>query len=216
MSTFGDVIKNPATAGLLALVNPLLGLVPQVAKIFMDKDGSTVPERNVAVAVAVADAAQKALKDAGKPAENIQQVIETIASDPQAKELVRQGIEADVLHLVEAGGGGIAGARTFLAQQSTGPMAEKTWHIVEWVTYAALAALALANVLAAASWAVALIVRFGDKTASAELVQGLAIAQQLMTQVVTADIGAAMAAIGFWLGSSWGSKKQSADEAAAK
>jgi muramidase (phage lysozyme) len=195
--SFSDIVKNPATSGLLSLVNPLLGLVPQLAQIFMDKEGTTVPERNVAAAVAIADAAQKALTEAGKPAANLQQVVETVAADPGAKDLVRRAILADCAHLIEAGGGGIAGARDFLAKASGNPaMADRTWRIVAWVTYAAIAFLVLANLLAIVAWGISLWRREGVETA-----------QQLMTQVITADIGAAMSAIAFWLGSSWGSKQ---------
>lgn len=203
VTTFSDVVKNPATSGLLALVNPLLGLVPQLAQIFMDKDGTTVPQRNVAAAVAIADAAQKALADAGKPATNVQQVVETIAADPTAKEIVRKAILADCAYLIEAGGGGVAGAREFLAKAAGNPaMGDRTWKIVAWVTYAAIAFLVLANVLAIIAWGVSLWRSAGVETA-----------QQLMTQVITADIGAAMSAIAFWLGSSWGSKQQQGKEA---
>lgn len=118
MPSFADVVRNPATAGLLSLVNPLLGLVPAIARAFMD-GGKTVPERNVAVAVAVADAAQQALAAAGKPAENIQQVVETIAADPEAREIAKAAIAADCVHLVEAGGGGIEGARKADAEYRT-------------------------------------------------------------------------------------------------
>ena len=109
--SFADVINNPATKVLLGLINPVLAAVPEVAKIFMDKDGTTVPERNVAAVVKIADVATKALADAGKPAGNMQQVVETLASDPEAKQIVRAAVIDQCMYLVEAGGGGIEGAR---------------------------------------------------------------------------------------------------------
>mgnify|MGYP002141976076 FL=1 len=109
--SFADVINNPATKVLLGLINPVLAAVPEVAKIFMDKDGTTVPERNVAAVVKIADVATKALADAGKPAANMQQVVETLASDPEAKQIVRAAVIDQCMYLVEAGGGGIEGAR---------------------------------------------------------------------------------------------------------
>ena len=67
--------------------------------------------RNVAAVVKIADVATKALADAGKPAGNMQQVVETLASDPEAKQIVRAAVIDQCMYLVEAGGGGIEGAR---------------------------------------------------------------------------------------------------------
>jgi muramidase (phage lysozyme) len=107
-----DILTHPATSFLLAAVNPLLAVVPELAKIFMDKDGTTVPERNVAAAVKLVEVAQQALTKAGEPTPNAQSVVEAIQADPAARETVRQAVLSDPYWLVtETGGGGIEGAR---------------------------------------------------------------------------------------------------------
>lgn len=111
MSKATEILTSPVTSFLLAAVNPILAVVPEIAKIFMDKKGTTVPERNVAAATKLVEVAQKALVDAGKPAPNAQAVVEAIQSDPAAQEVVRRAVLSDPYWLTEAGGGGIEGAR---------------------------------------------------------------------------------------------------------
>ncbi len=112
VSKAADILTNPATGFLLAAVNPLLAVVPEIAKLFMDKKGTTVPERNVAAAVKLVEVAQKALETAGTPAPNAQAVVEAVQADPAAREVVRQAVLSDPYWLMaETGGGGIDGAR---------------------------------------------------------------------------------------------------------
>jgi putative chitinase len=110
--TLSNVVNSPATKFLLAAVNPLLAVVPEIAKIFMDKKGTTVPERNVAAAVKLVETAQKALQKDATAQPNAQSVAEAVTNDPVAREKVRQAILMDPYwHTVEAGSGGMAAAR---------------------------------------------------------------------------------------------------------
>lgn len=111
MPTIREVVDSPLTKFALAAVNPLLAAVPEVAKLFMDKDGTTVPERNVAAAVKMVEVAQAALNGAGIPAANAQAVAEAVGSNQAAKEVVRQAVISSFYELTESGGGGIDGAR---------------------------------------------------------------------------------------------------------
>lgn len=111
-STASKIIGSPATKFLLAAVHPLLAVVPEIAKMFMDRNGETVPERNVAAAVKLVETAQKALQGPGEKPLNAQAVVERIEANPAAKELVRQAVLSDPYWLMtEAGSGGIGGAR---------------------------------------------------------------------------------------------------------
>lgn len=202
MTTAADIINSPLTKFALAAVNPILAVVPEIAKLFMDKEsGLSVPERNVAAAVKVVEMAREALTDAGIDAPNAQAVAEAVESDPKARQVVREAVMASYYELVESGGGGISGARTFINEHAEGAHGAVVWQIVKTVTYAAVSFLILANLMAFASWMTA-VFREGNI--------GLETATQFMSQVITADIGAALTAFGFWLGSSWGSKR--ADE----
>lgn len=94
----------PIPAIIGALLPSLIDAVPKLAGIF--KPGSEVAERNVAAAGVAFDIAKRAID-----ASNEQDVIERIKTDPAAATTVRQAVEAEWFKLVEAGGGGIEGAR---------------------------------------------------------------------------------------------------------
>jgi putative chitinase len=111
MPKAADILTSPATSFILGAVNPLLAVVPELARIFTDKAGTTVPERNVAAAVKLVETAQKALAGPDIPAPNAQAVVEAVAADPEARAAVRQAVLSDPYWLAEAGGGGIEGAR---------------------------------------------------------------------------------------------------------
>jgi uncharacterized membrane protein len=87
-------------AGLLPMV---ADLIPSLTKIF--KPGSAVAERNVAAASVVLDTVVKATG-----AINAQDAIEKMKSDPAALAAATTEVNTWV-EIVEAGGGGIAGAR---------------------------------------------------------------------------------------------------------
>ena len=199
MSTLNDIVNSPLTKFALAAINPILAVVPEVAKIFMDKDGTTVPERNVAAAVKIVETAQAALQDAGMDATNAQAVAEMVESSPEARQVVREAVMSNYYELVEVGGG-FKDARKFLldAGDASGG---KVWDIVKVVTYAALGFLALANLVALTVYGVAM---FRDNDGQ------LTAAMQLLGTVIQADSGSALMACGFWLGSSWGSKQKPA------
>lgn len=111
MPSFNEVLQNPLTKFALAAFNPILGAVPEIARIFMDK-GTPVPERNVAATLRLVETAQKAIQAAGIDAPNAQAVAEAVESNPTAREAVRSAVLADPFwHMVEAGGGGVEGAR---------------------------------------------------------------------------------------------------------
>jgi muramidase (phage lysozyme) len=99
--------EKPKMAFPLALVAGLLPsvieLIPPLTKIF--KPGSAVAERNVAAASAVLDTVVKATN-----AVNAQDAIEKMKSDPAALAAATREVTAWV-EIVEAGGGGIDGAR---------------------------------------------------------------------------------------------------------
>lgn len=110
MPTLNDVLQSPLTKLVLASANPILAVVPEIAKIFMDK-GTPVPERNVAAAVRLVETAQQALQKAGIDAPNAQAAAEAVTSNPQAREAVRAAVLSDPYwHSVEVGGGVVAAA----------------------------------------------------------------------------------------------------------
>ena len=109
MATASDIVNSPVTKFALAALNPILAVVPEIAKLFMDK-GTSVPERNVAAAVKVVEVAQQAMQAAGLDAPNAQAVAEAM-SDPQARQVVREAVMQRFYDIQEAGGGGIKAAR---------------------------------------------------------------------------------------------------------
>lgn len=95
----------PAAPIVAALLPSLVELVPKLTEIF--KPDSPVAERNVKAATVVFDVAKQALG-----AVNEQEVIQKMTTDPEAAATVRNAVEANWFPISEAGGGGIAGART--------------------------------------------------------------------------------------------------------
>lgn len=95
---------QPMLPFIAAALPSIVQAVPKLIEMF--GSGSEVAQRNVKAAEAVVGIAQEALG-----AVNAQQVVETLAADPEAPAKVREAIEANWFEIVEAGGGGIAGAR---------------------------------------------------------------------------------------------------------
>ena len=96
--------EKPVLPFIAAALPSIVQAVPKLIEMF--GSGSEVAQRNVKAAEAVVGIAQEALG-----AVNAQQVVETLAADPEAPAKVREAIEANWFEIVEAGGGGIAGAR---------------------------------------------------------------------------------------------------------
>jgi muramidase (phage lysozyme) len=183
--------KEPTMAPFIAAALPaIVQSIPQLAKLF--GSGSAVAERNIAAAETVVGIVQQAVG-----ASNAQEAAELVQSDPQARQKAQQAIEGQwyTLTTTEAGGGGIDGARKFAVQ--AGSNSPQVWRIVGVVTYAALAFLLIANVIAVAAWGVAM---WREK--------GIESATQILVQVIAADILSATSAISFWLGSSFGSRQK--------
>lgn len=167
---------------ILPALEAIVSAVPALTSIFGDK-GRSVPERNAAAAVKVVEAAKTALGAA-----NEQAVVETLQSDPAAALAVTKAVQGIWYELTEAGGGGIGGARQFAAEHAEG----RYGRVLERVSYAALGFLAFANL--AVLVAVVAALSFDSQHVD-----------QLLNQssiLIQADIGAALTALGFWLGSS--------------
>lgn len=178
--------KGGFMAPLLAV---LAAAVPEIAKLFAgDKSKSEVAQRNTALAPIIADVAIKAADAVG-----LGDAVEKATSDPQVAAKIGQAIRDDpalAVMLVEAGGGGIGGARAFVAQAAGGPQGAAMTNTLRWVTFWVLGFLTFANL---AGFAMAGILAWNGKTAEW---------QQIVSTLIQADINAAFAAIGFWLGSS--------------
>lgn len=128
MPSVSDVVDSPITKFLLAAVNPILGIVPEVAHIFLDKQGTTVPERNVAAATKLVQVAQTALKSAGLDGSNAQAVVQSITESPQAAKAVRDAVISQYFELTQLGDG-VAGARTEDLRIVTALAGEPWYHV---------------------------------------------------------------------------------------
>lgn len=180
--------KGGFMAPLLAV---LAAAVPEIAKLFAGKSASEVANRNVALATTVADVAIKAAGAVG-----LGDAVEK-AQDPTVANAIGQAIRDDPtlsILLVEAGGGGIGGARAFVTQSTSGPNGAAMTGILRTVTYWVLGFLTFANI---AGFAMAGVLAFMAKSGTSNSEW-----QQIVSTLIQADINAAFAAIGFWLGSS--------------
>jgi len=100
-----------AIAAAQAFLPRLVDLIPALGAAF--GSGSEVQKRNVAAATMVADAVTKTL---GEP--NLQAAIERMEADPGALAQAREAVTSILPTLVEAGGGGLEGARKAAESQS--------------------------------------------------------------------------------------------------
>lgn len=199
MPSWTSVLDSPLTKLALGMVNPILAAAPEIAHVFLDKQtGQTVPERNVKAALKVLDVAGKSLSVAGIAAPNAQAIAEAVAVDPRAKQAVRDGLLASYhdIVVVEGGGGGVSGAREWAVK--AGQVAPAVLEILRRVTYAALAFLLLANLITGIGYVLALIFKPDQATAM----------MQMLGSVIEADKAGAFIALGFWLGSSVGSRSK--------
>jgi muramidase (phage lysozyme) len=192
--TLTSVVTTEAPMPLPAIIGALLPSIiesiPKLGKLF--GSGSAVAERNVKAAELAVQIVQEATG-----ARNAQEAAEMVKADPAAAQAAVAAVEERWYELTESGGGGIDGARKFVERISDGPGGAMTLGIVRVVTFAALGFLLLANLSAFTIFVIALVHDKGTETAT-----------QLFSQVQQADIGAAMIAFGFWLGSSWGSRQK--------
>lgn len=99
----------PMLPFIAAALPSILQAVPKLIEMF--GSGSDVAERNAKAAETVVAIAKEAVG-----ARNEQELVETLAADPQAAATVKAAVESRWLDIVEAGGGGIAGARAADAQ----------------------------------------------------------------------------------------------------
>lgn len=192
-----EVTAMPLPLFAAAALPVLMEALPSMAKLFAS--GSEVSERNVKAVEIATEVVTKAVG-----AKNVQEAVEIIKSDPAMAQVANQAVQERWFELKEAGGGGIDGARSFVQAAGAGPQGDLVWKTLRVVTYCALGFLAMANVIACIAWGVAMWRQTG--------VDG---ATQMMVQVLQADIGAAISAISFWLGSSFGSRQKDEQRAGA-
>ena len=186
------IIAGIGKAIILDALPSIVRAIPRLGSLFAS---SETAKRNVAGLEVVADTIATAVG-----ARNAQETVEAL-QDPAKVEAARTAVDrrwADILDVVEAGGGGVAGSREWIGK--VGGESPEVWSIVKIVTLSALGFLAIANVVATAVYLVALV-RGGEQITAA---------MQLLGTVIQADIGAAMVAFGFWLEASWGSKQKTA------
>lgn len=175
---YGDPPMALPIIPLLTAFGPeLVKLIPQFATMF--GSGSEVQVRNAKAAEAAVSAVVEAVK-----APNLQAAIETMQRDPEAAK-AGQIAAADVLSLIEAGGGGIEGARKANAAPEVPLLADRAF-IVGLVLMAAVFML-LADVF---------YVHPGNYDSN------------IRTQIVTAVLGFAGIVGAYFLGSSFGSQRK--------
>ena len=161
---------------LAALIPSVVSMIPELAKLF--GSGSAVSERNIKAAEKVAEVVVAATKTP-----NLQGAVERMEADPQARAAAREAV-APIIDLVEAGGGGIAGARTFNVQAAGIP----AWRMpAVWVTVALLLPVyaVVGAVLFMPGWS-----------------------NEIRLQVVTAVLVVISVVSAYWLGSSSGSARK--------
>jgi hypothetical protein len=162
---------------LVALLPSLVAALPQLGKLF--GSGSAVSDRNLQAAETVARIVVEAT---GAP--NLQGAVESIQADPAKRLEAANAVEAQWYTLVEAGGGGIDGARKFNVAAAQTP----AWRMpAVWVTVALL--LPVYAVVGSVLW-------------------GEGWSNEIRLQVVTAVLVVISVVSAYWLGSSSGSARK--------
>ena len=170
-------IKKPMAPILAALLPSLVNLIPELAKIF---GSGPKTERNLEVAQKVANIVVQATSTP-----NLQGAVEAMQNDPKVQEIARRAIQEQWFGLVEAGGGGIEGARKFNTEVTT-----PFWKMPAfWISVLLLPLL---------YGTVYLVLTGASDAFSSEVRAAIASA------VVTGVLGGL---IGFWLGSSYTTSK---------
>lgn len=128
-----DVPAQEAHMGpfIAAAIPALLDAVPKLGALF--SSGSEVAERNVKAAEVVVQVAKDAIG-----AKNEQELVETLRTDPQAAQQVREAVEREWYAITEAGGGGIDGARKANAEASAHGWQATAANPAMWVAAALL------------------------------------------------------------------------------
>ena len=170
--------SKPMLPVLGALLPTIIGMIPQLTKVFTD--GTSVTDRNIVVAQKVGELIVDATNST-----NLQQAVETMQHDPEALQAATSAVQSQLYDLVEAGGGGIAGARQFAASADGKSM---LYMPAFWVT------VLLLPLLYGTVW----IALTSESGFSNEVRAAIASA------VVTGILGAV---VGFWLGSSFTTSK---------
>jgi len=168
---------KPMLPVLSALLPTIVGMIPTLAKVFTD--GTSVTDRNIVVAQKVGELIVDATQ-----ATNLQDAVETMQRDPDALQAATTAVQSQMYDLVEAGGGGIAGARAFSASSD----GKFFYSPAFWVT------VLLMPLLYGTVW----IALTSESGFSNEVRAAIASA------VVTGILGAV---VGFWLGSSFTTSK---------
>lgn len=168
-------------ANMAPLILPLLQVaaqfLPQIAGLF--GSGSEVANRNLAAGKVLAEAITTATNSP-----NLQAAVEKMAADPEAAKVARAAV-AEVMALVEVGGGGIEGARKAAASSE---------QIPPWKNPAVWFMGAFIPMVYGAAY----IVLTGDS-----------FSQDAKMMVITAIFSGLLAAgTGFFLGSSLGSQRK--------
>ena len=170
-------MEKPVLPVLGALLPTIIGMIPQLTKVFTD--GTSVTDRNIVVAQKVGELVVDATNST-----NLQQAVETMQKDPEALQAATAAVQSQMYDLVEAGGGGIAGARAFAASADS----KFFYSPAFWVT------VLLMPLLYGTVW----IALTNESGFSNEVRAAIASA------VVTGILGAV---VGFWLGSSFTTSK---------
>lgn len=137
--------RKPVMAPVLAALLPtLVGMIPELAKLF--GSGSAVSERNAKAAERVAQVVVEATQ-----ATNLQAAVEAMQSNPDARRAASEAVHGAWYELAEAGGGGIDGARKFNVAAAGTP----AWRMpAVWVSSALLGLvyMVVGSVLWGAGW----------------------------------------------------------------
>jgi len=164
---------KPMLPVLAALLPTIVGMIPTLTKVFTD--GTSVTDRNVVVAQQVGDLIVEATKST-----NLQDAVEQMQKDPEKLQAATAAVQSQFYELIEAGGGGIAGAREF-ASKPAGNV---------WQNPALLVTAALLPLLYVTIWYV-----FQNTEGFSNEVRAA-----IASSVVTGVLGSV---VGFWLGSSF-------------
>jgi muramidase (phage lysozyme) len=180
-------VAQPAKAKSMGV---LLTLLPTLVQMLpqlgqLFGSGSEVSNRNIAAAKVVADTVVQATQSS-----NVQDAIEKMTTDSTALQAAKDAVSEILPQLMDVGGG-VESARKFAAEHENG----RYGRILEVVTYCAMFFLLLANAMSAAA---------------AYLLHDASV----LADVKQADIGAALIAFGYFLGSSISSKRKDEMKAA--
>lgn len=148
--------SKPMAPVVAALLPSIVSMIPELAKLF--GSGSEVSNRNIKAAERVAEVVVQATK-----APNLQGAVEQMQADPESRRAASEAVQAEWYALVEAGGGGIDGARKFNLAMTEG----NSWRSAWWG--AVLSLLALGVVLGGGAVMARLLVSGIDESLAAQI-----------------------------------------------